>query len=243
MKCIRILPEMCASTLCPFSSSTRNIALGSGSTTVPSTWIPSSFANPILVSYQSSELREDLGPVRPDRHGVLEVGAQRAVLRHHRPAVACVTHFGPPMFTIGSIASTCPAISLGPRRAARSSAPAAPRASPPDAVPHQRRAPPRIRSASACDWIACEMSPTRLPARACAMPLQQRLARHLQQLRGALGRPRRPETCARRRRSSRPSRRPRRSRRCRLRSARAHPGIPCTTSRSPTDRSSPGIPR
>src|ERR1700704_948832 len=33
---------MCASTLCPFSSSTRNIALGSGSTTVPSTRIVSS---------------------------------------------------------------------------------------------------------------------------------------------------------------------------------------------------------
>src|ERR1700709_2554128 len=33
---------MCASTLCPFSSSTRNIAFGSGSVTVPSTRIMSS---------------------------------------------------------------------------------------------------------------------------------------------------------------------------------------------------------
>src|SRR4030088_1664833 len=33
---------MCASTLCPFSSSTRNMALGNGSTTVPSTRIVSS---------------------------------------------------------------------------------------------------------------------------------------------------------------------------------------------------------
>src|SRR5215218_2270187 len=39
---MRIFPEMCASTLCPFSSSTRNMALGSGSTTVPSTRIVSS---------------------------------------------------------------------------------------------------------------------------------------------------------------------------------------------------------
>src|SRR3954464_2351389 len=43
MKCMRIFPEMWASTLCPFSNSTRNMALGSGSTTVPSTRIVSSF--------------------------------------------------------------------------------------------------------------------------------------------------------------------------------------------------------
>src|SRR5262245_56591641 len=35
---------MCASTLCPFSSSTRNMALGNGSTTVPSTSMTSSLA-------------------------------------------------------------------------------------------------------------------------------------------------------------------------------------------------------
>src|SRR2546423_8543648 len=39
---MRIFPEMWASTLCPFSSSTRNMAFGSGSTTVPSTRIVSS---------------------------------------------------------------------------------------------------------------------------------------------------------------------------------------------------------
>src|SRR5918994_5471532 len=33
---------MCASTRWPFSSSTRNIAFGRGSITVPSTWMPSS---------------------------------------------------------------------------------------------------------------------------------------------------------------------------------------------------------
>ncbi len=37
MYCWRILPLMCASTRCPFSNSTRNIALGNGSTTRPST--------------------------------------------------------------------------------------------------------------------------------------------------------------------------------------------------------------
>ena len=39
---MRIFPEMWASTLCPFSSSTRNIAFGNGSMTVPSTRIVSS---------------------------------------------------------------------------------------------------------------------------------------------------------------------------------------------------------
>src|SRR3954453_18282773 len=54
---IRILPEICARTVCPFSSSTRNIALGRGSTTVPSTSITSS-----LATLQVSPL--GLSPVR-----------------------------------------------------------------------------------------------------------------------------------------------------------------------------------
>src|SRR5918998_765042 len=39
---------MCASTLCPFSSSTRNCVLGSASVTVPSTSMTSSLANDLL---------------------------------------------------------------------------------------------------------------------------------------------------------------------------------------------------
>src|SRR2546422_4115368 len=42
MRCIRILPDTWARTLWPLSISTRNIALGSGSTTLPSTSIASS---------------------------------------------------------------------------------------------------------------------------------------------------------------------------------------------------------
>src|SRR5690349_359353 len=42
MKFLRILPETCASTWCLFSSSTRNMALGSGSITVAITSIASS---------------------------------------------------------------------------------------------------------------------------------------------------------------------------------------------------------
>src|SRR5262245_58891406 len=40
---MRIFPEMWANTLWPFSSSTRNMAFGSGSMTVPSRTIASSF--------------------------------------------------------------------------------------------------------------------------------------------------------------------------------------------------------
>src|SRR6266487_2520376 len=62
MKFIRSLPLMCANTRWPFSSSTANIVLGSGSITVPSTSIASFLATgvefPFLVS--------NAGPV--DRH-------------------------------------------------------------------------------------------------------------------------------------------------------------------------------
>src|SRR5262245_45622189 len=47
MKFMRIFPLTCASTRWPLSSSTRNIAFGSGSTTVPSTSIASSLAMPV----------------------------------------------------------------------------------------------------------------------------------------------------------------------------------------------------
>src|SRR5437773_11199329 len=43
MKFIRIFPEMCARTSCPFWSSTLNIALGRASDTVPSTSMTSLF--------------------------------------------------------------------------------------------------------------------------------------------------------------------------------------------------------
>src|SRR4029079_17437734 len=51
---------MCASTLWPFSSSTRNMAFGSGSTTVPSTRMASSlgFARGIHLRFQRFRCRE-----------------------------------------------------------------------------------------------------------------------------------------------------------------------------------------
>src|SRR6267143_582414 len=82
MKFMRILPLTCASTRWPLSSSTRNIAFGNGSTTVPSTSIASSFG--IALGRDS---RENVGAVVGDGDGVLEVRGQAAVGGHRRPAV------------------------------------------------------------------------------------------------------------------------------------------------------------
>src|SRR6476469_9279257 len=107
---MRIFPEMWASTLCPFSNSTRNMAFGNGSVTVPSTRIVSSLGlarehhlrgwgapearrtaggRPARLPDQTrwSQAREDLGTTLRDRDGVLEVRGARAVGGDHRPAV------------------------------------------------------------------------------------------------------------------------------------------------------------
>src|SRR5688500_9093044 len=112
---------MCASTLWPFSSSTRNMAFGSGSTTVPSTRMAAAlgFARGIHLRFrkrfgaasvqQAARARpqsisrivtvgesgplnalgegEDLGAVVGHGDRVLEVGRERPVPGHHRPAV------------------------------------------------------------------------------------------------------------------------------------------------------------
>src|SRR6202790_166411 len=60
MKFLRILPETCARTLCLFSSSTRNMALGNGSMTVPITSMASSLELPessFFLSFGSSTRR------------------------------------------------------------------------------------------------------------------------------------------------------------------------------------------
>src|SRR5438552_2945864 len=85
MKFMRILPLTCASTRCPLSSSTRNIAFGSGSTTVPSTSIASSFGIALRhLDGAPRSARQNLrvGVGHGDR--VLEVGGQAAVPRHRR---------------------------------------------------------------------------------------------------------------------------------------------------------------
>lgn len=59
MKNLRIFPDTCANTTCLLSSSTRNIAFLSASTTVPSTVIPSSFdATHASRSLQSNKPRQ-----------------------------------------------------------------------------------------------------------------------------------------------------------------------------------------
>src|SRR5436190_9242782 len=115
MKFIRSLPLMWARTRWPFSSSTANIVLGSGSMTVPSTSIASFLAtgvsrtpshrhagpagadtrtlripNPSKSDNRSndpSDGGEDLRSSLRDRDRVFEVGGQRAVPRDDRPAI------------------------------------------------------------------------------------------------------------------------------------------------------------
>src|SRR5712691_3896635 len=106
MKFIRILPLTWASTRWPFSNSTRNIAFGSGSTTVPSTSIASSLVIDAAPA-SSTPLRdgrgrwsvpagEDVRTALRDRDRVLEVRGQAAVLRHRRPPVVQHAHLPAP---------------------------------------------------------------------------------------------------------------------------------------------------
>src|ERR1051326_970928 len=107
MKFYRILPDTWASTWCLFSSSTRNMALGSGSITTAITSIASSLlirslklrltpyairSTPIpwRKAYgvkRRALLRQDHRTVARDRHAMLKVCADAAVLRDGGPAV------------------------------------------------------------------------------------------------------------------------------------------------------------
>src|SRR5918992_3527866 len=106
---------MCASTLCPFSNSTRNCVLGSASVTVPSTSMTSSLAKDLLFSssYKMAEakrisyhawvdaptderlplcagapvLRQHQGAVLGNGDGVLEVGGEGSIGRVDGPPV------------------------------------------------------------------------------------------------------------------------------------------------------------
>src|SRR6059036_3119132 len=101
---------MWARTLWPFSSSTRNMAFGSGSTTVPSSTIASSLGLGRWTSWAtvgpergratgtrstagtighrtSRRDRQHLGTTVRDRDGVLEMGREAAVPGLDRPAV------------------------------------------------------------------------------------------------------------------------------------------------------------
>src|SRR5689334_17044255 len=86
---MRIFPEICASTLCPLSSSTRNMALGSVSSTVPVTSMASSFGidNLPAAVRRDLELTQNIGPVFSDRHRMLKMGGQAAVFGNRGPTV------------------------------------------------------------------------------------------------------------------------------------------------------------
>src|SRR5256885_1333090 len=117
MKFLRILPETCARTWCLFSSSTRNIAFGSGSITVAMTSMASSFEFPESPFFFSSRMglaiisrvtsrsksrllrllprrpghlfrpRQDPRPVGGNCHGVLEMGRGATVGSFRHPLV------------------------------------------------------------------------------------------------------------------------------------------------------------
>src|SRR5689334_9345821 len=117
MKFLRILPETCASTWCLFSSSTRNIAFGSGSITVAITSMASSLEFPESPFFFSSRIglaifsraypnrfknhpqlsprwpghlfrpRQNPRPVGGNRHRVLEVRRRAAIGRFRHPLV------------------------------------------------------------------------------------------------------------------------------------------------------------
>src|SRR4051812_41197241 len=98
MKFLRMRPETWARTRCLLSSSTRNIALGNGSNTVPITSIESSL---LIHSLRAlSRRRSQTFLIRGQyqraifryRDAVLEVRAEAAIFRHRRPFI--IKHFG-----------------------------------------------------------------------------------------------------------------------------------------------------
>src|SRR5271169_4176244 len=104
IKFLRILPETCASTWCLFSSSTRNMALGSGSRTTAITSIASSllidslrllaFGFWLLAKSQKPKaksvflLRQNHRTIFRYRHAMFKVRAETAVCGNRRPLVA-----------------------------------------------------------------------------------------------------------------------------------------------------------
>src|SRR3989338_3620448 len=87
IKFILIFPETCAKTLCWFVSSTRNIAFGSDSVTVPSTWTASSFG--ILFG-------DYLRFILPHKDGLLKMPGPFPILCHDRPTVLQHLYLVPP---------------------------------------------------------------------------------------------------------------------------------------------------
>src|SRR6266511_6100229 len=87
---------MWASTLCPLSNSTRNMALGSGSTTAPSTSIASFFATPQLSFSETAArapMRKGGEPKRPPTEAEATVygGCRASVTPRVRHSAASVT--------------------------------------------------------------------------------------------------------------------------------------------------------
>jgi len=124
MKCIRILPEAWASTLCPLANSTRNMALGKFSFTVPSTSIASFLAisSRGLSPPWDARRPKKIVYVRRDSYGNVSTSGSPSVIArvcskcaerlpsNVRTVQLSMSRFvcQPPTFTMGSMAITMP---------------------------------------------------------------------------------------------------------------------------------------
>src|SRR6266849_1723619 len=88
---------MWASTLCPLSNSTRNMAFGSVSKTLPVTSMASSLGIRTFLRLQETQ---NIGPTLGNRYRMFKMRRQPAVFGHGRPAIvfyfdfiaACIYH-------------------------------------------------------------------------------------------------------------------------------------------------------
>ena len=88
---MRIFPEMWASTLCPFSSSTRNMAFGSGSMTVPSRTIASSLG----LGRTDPPVKSPKGGNRLHAHGVKRRLSRQNMVEQRSPPIKGRRTVGP----------------------------------------------------------------------------------------------------------------------------------------------------
>ena len=168
--CVRPACARCAVTWCRPSSSTRTSGLGSSCRTTPShrrlrprrpaparrVTPPAPAARPIRRPGRRPPAASEPRPRRPSPPPCARsapTGCRPSSPPSSRPPAPSPPAL--PAFTIGSMASTMPSASRGPRPAARSSASAAPRAAPCRCRGRRTRAPPRTRAPRRSCCTAC----------------------------------------------------------------------------------------
>src|SRR2546430_6294695 len=107
MKFIRIFPEMCARTACPFWSSTLNMALGRASETVPSTSITSLFAFDGLLLANDAPATVLRGLAHAEIRGTAH-GNQNCTQSAHLCRWSPTTHAATAALPTGAVSTTGP---------------------------------------------------------------------------------------------------------------------------------------